>query len=57
MKRKVKVHTKLVARNYRRQDSITKGGLIFAASFIVPCCFTILFAVLFTNQTITFGSF
>jgi len=57
MKRKVKVHTKLAARKYKRQDSITKGGLIFVASFILPCCLTILFAVLFTNQTITFGGF
>jgi len=57
MKRKVKVHTKLAARKYKRQDAITKGGLIFVASFILPCCFTILFAVLFTNQAITFGSF
>ena len=57
MKRKVKVHTKLAKRHYRRQDSITKGGLIFVASFILPCCFTILFAVLFTKQTISFGSF
>jgi len=57
MKRKVKVHTKLAARKYKRQDAITKGGLIFVASFILPCCFTILFAVLFTNQTITFGGF
>lgn len=57
MKRKLKVQTKLAVRKYKRQDAITKGGLIFVASFILPCCFTILFAVLFTNQTITFGSF
>ena len=57
MKRKVKVNTKLAVRNYKRQDAVTKGGLIFVASFILPCCFTILFAVLFTNQSITFGSF
>lgn len=57
MKRELKVHTKLAVRKYKRQDAITKGGLIFVASFILPCCFTILFAVLFTNQTITFGSF
>jgi len=57
MKRKLKVNTKLAVRKYKHQDAVTKGGLIFVASFILPCCFTILFAVLFTNQTITFGSF
>ncbi len=55
--RKVKVNTKLAVRNYKRQDSVTKAGLIFVASFILPCCVSILYAVLFTNQTITFGSF
>ena len=57
MKKKVRVHTKLVKRQYKRQDSITKGGLIFVGTFILPCCLTILFAVLFTSQTMSFGGF
>ena len=57
MKRKVKVQSKLAARHYRRQDSITKGGLIFTALIIAPCCICILTQVLFFTPTISFGSF
>ena len=57
MKRKLKVNSKLVARQYKRQDSITKGGLLFVASVILPSCICVLYTVLFTNPTITFGGF
>ena len=42
---------------FAQQDSVTKGGLIFVGTFIVPVLTTIMYAVLFTNPTITFGGF
>ena len=55
--RKLKVNSKLAVRKYRHQDAITKGGLLFVASVILPSCVAILYTVLFTNPPITFGSF
>ena len=40
-----------------QQDTTTKAGLIFVATFIVPALTTIMVQVLFYNPTITFGSF
>ena len=55
--RKLKVNSKLVVRNVKRQDNITKGGLLFVASVILPSALCVLYTVLFTNPTITFGGF
>ena len=55
--RKLKVNSKLVVRNVKRQDNITKGGLIFVASVVLPSALCVLYTVLFTNPTITFGGF
>jgi hypothetical protein len=35
--RKVQVNAKLAKRNYKRADNLTKGGIIFMATFILPC--------------------
>lgn len=40
--RKVKVNVKLAKRNYKRADMLTKGGIIFMATFIAPCVVGIL---------------
>jgi len=57
MKRKVKVHTKLVKRHYHRQDTTTKVGLHIALGFILPICISMFAHVLSNSATITFGSF
>ena len=55
--RKLKVNSKLAVRKVKRQDNITKGGLLFVASVILPSALCVLYTVLFTNPTITFGGF
>ena len=55
--RKLKVNSKLAVRTIKRQDAITKGGLLFVASVILPSCICVLYTVFFTNPAITFGSF
>ena len=57
MKRKVKVHTKLVKRSYLRQDTTTKVGLHIALGFILPICISMFTHILSNSATITFGSF
>ena len=57
MKRKLKVNSKLAIRKYKHQDAITKGGLLFVATVTLPASICVLYTVLFTNPTITFGGF
>ena len=57
MKRKVKVHTKLVKRHYRRQDTTTKVGLHIALGFILTICISMFTHILSNSATMTFGSF
>ena len=55
--RKLKVNSKLAVRTIKRQDAITKGGLLFVASVILPSALCVLYTVLFTNPTFSFGGF
>lgn len=48
---------KNLTNKFKAQDSVTKGGLVFVGTFIVPALTTIMYTVLFTNPTITFGGF
>lgn len=48
---------KNLTNKFAQQDSVTKGGLIFVGTFIVPTLSAIMYTVLFTNPTITFGGF
>jgi hypothetical protein len=48
---------KNLTNKFVQQDSVTKGGLIFVGTFIVPILTSMLYSVLFTNQVITFGGF
>lgn len=48
---------KNLTNKFKAQDSTTKGGLIFVATFILPICISMMYTVLFTNPTITFGGF
>ena len=48
---------KNLTNKFAQQDSVTKGGLIFVGTFIVPALTTIMYTVLFTNPSITFGGF
>jgi hypothetical protein len=55
--RKLKVNSKLVVRKVKRQDNITKGGLLFVATVTLPASICVLYTVFFTNPTISFGGF
>ena len=55
--RKLKVNSKLAVRKVKRQDNITKGGLLFVATVTLPASICVLYTVFFTNPTITFGGF
>ena len=48
---------KKLKNKFVKQDTTTKAGLVFVATFIVPALTTIMVQVLFYNPTITFGSF
>ena len=46
--RKLKVNSKLAVRKVKRQDNITKGGLLFVASVTLPSAsICVLYTVLF----------
>lgn len=52
--RKVTVNAKLAKRNYKRADNLTKGGIIFMATFILPCVVGILTNM---NDSASFGMY